>query len=190
MLLIDYTGEEKYAVSKYLELPNSLDFDELDEKMQKILSYLPEDDENGRIRSLCADLEFNHSLDCRGAAADMQLFAEAVPESFDATLINGRRLNLRCVLGISVKVVRPMLLSLTTGVENADDIALKKERFRFISDTDGCECQIILRDQLALPAGKPAFKLPAKGAAHSPRPCRAYSTRSTRRAASLFPSFW
>ena len=28
--------------------------------------YLPEDDENGRIRSLCADLEFNHSLDCRG----------------------------------------------------------------------------------------------------------------------------
>lgn len=119
--------------------------------------YLPEDDENGRIRSLCADLEFNHSLDCRGAAADMQLFAEAVPESFDATLINGRRLNLRCVLGISVKVVRPMLLSLTTGVENADDIALKKERFRFISDTDGCECQIILRDQLALPAGKPAI---------------------------------
>ena len=42
-------------------------------------------------------------------------------------------------------------------MENADDIALKKERFRFISDTDGCECQIILRDQLALPAGKPAI---------------------------------
>lgn len=54
--LIDYTGEEKYAISKYLELPNSLDFDELDDKMQKLLSYLPEDDESPVTQKEAADI--------------------------------------------------------------------------------------------------------------------------------------
>lgn len=45
MRLVGYTGQEKYAVTKYLDVPSNFDFDELDEKTQELISYLPEDDE-------------------------------------------------------------------------------------------------------------------------------------------------
>lgn len=119
--------------------------------------YVPDTEDSGWIRSLSASQEFNHSMDCRGATPEMQLSAEAVLENFDHTLINSRKLNLRCVLGLGIKVTHPLILSLTTGVENNNTIAMKKERLRLISGTECSECQIILREQLELPAGKPSI---------------------------------
>ena len=119
--------------------------------------YVPDGEVLGKIKSLCMSQEFNHSIDCRGAMPDMQLSAEADLESFDHTLINSRKLKLRCVMGIGIKVTRPTVLPLTTGVENAENIALRKERLRICNGTDGAECQIIIREQLDLPPGKPAI---------------------------------
>ncbi|MBE5039002.1 DUF3794 and LysM peptidoglycan-binding domain-containing protein [Ructibacterium gallinarum] len=117
--------------------------------------YIPEGEGSGRLKSLSAAQEFEHTVDCRGAMPDMQLLAEAEAVSFDHTLINSRKLNLRCVAGLGVKVVRPVVLSLTTGAENGDNIAMRREKLRVVSSTEGKECRIIIREQVALPAGKP-----------------------------------
>lgn len=119
--------------------------------------YLPDGEETVQLKNLSLTQEFNHVVDCRGAQPDMQLSAEAEPESFDHTLINSRKLNLRCVMGIGIKIARPALLSLTTGAEGENHIALRKERLRLCGGTDTAECQIIIREQLELPAGKPAM---------------------------------
>ncbi len=119
--------------------------------------YLPDEDTTGRLCSLFVTQDFNHSIDCRTATPDMQLSCEATVENVDHTLLNSRKVNLRCVLGLGIKVVRPLLLSLTCGTESSESIALKKERLRLLGNTETCECQIILREQLEFPSGKPTI---------------------------------
>ena len=119
--------------------------------------YLPENDGVGKLKSLNASQEFSHTIDCRGASPQMQLFTETSVEHFDFTLINSRKVNLRCRLLFGVKVANPVVLSLATQVENPSNIALKKERIRLMGSTGNHECQIILREQLEFPSGKPTI---------------------------------
>lgn len=119
--------------------------------------YVPDEENGGTVMSLFAAQEFNHVSDCRGAAPEMQFLAEAEPESFDSTMINSRKLNLRCVLGIGIKVSKPLTLEFATGIEGSDKIALKKEPLRMICAADNAQCQVILREQLEMPSGKPTI---------------------------------
>ncbi len=119
--------------------------------------YLPDEASPGRLCSLFVTQDFHHSIDCRGAMPEFQLSCVAAAENVDHTLLNSRKLNLRCVLGLGVKVVRPLLLSFTTGAESEEPLALKKERLRLLGNTETCECQIILREQLEFPSGKPTI---------------------------------
>ncbi len=119
--------------------------------------YLPDSDGVGTVKNLSATQEFSHTMDCRGATPDMQLLTNFAIENFDHTLINSRKVNLRCILGLGAKVVKPLLLSLATGTENPEGIALQRERLRLMGGTDPCSCQIILREQLEFPSGKPTI---------------------------------
>lgn len=117
--------------------------------------YVPDGTDSGKIKSLSSSSEFSHTIDCRGITPDMQLSAEIVSLSFDTTLINSRKLSLRCTIGIGAKVSCSVVLPISTDIENNSTIALKKEPLRLISETGTAESQIILRQQLELSGGKP-----------------------------------
>lgn len=117
--------------------------------------YVPDSTDSGKIKSLSASREFSHTIDCRGVTPEMQLTAEIASLSFDSTLINSRKLSLRCTPGINVKVSTAVILPISTDIEDNGNIALKKESLRLISETGAAESQIILRHQLELSAGKP-----------------------------------
>lgn len=119
--------------------------------------YLPDFSENSHLQSLRTSQEFNHTIDCRGVRPDMHLNCEASIESFDHTLINSRKVNLRSMLALGVKVTKPIVLSLACGLENQENIAIRQERIRLMSGTDANDCQIILREQLEFPSGKPTI---------------------------------
>ena len=119
--------------------------------------YVPDGDVIGKIKSLNTTQDFNHAIDVRGAESDMQVSAEAELESFDYSLINSRKINLRCTAGIGIKVTKPAILDISTDVEDVGDIEINREKLRVISSLTGAECQIILREQLDLPIGKPAI---------------------------------
>lgn len=120
--------------------------------------YMPEDATTDKIKCLSASQEFNYTTDCRGAQPDMQLTAEAEAENFDSTIINSRKLNLRCVVGIGTKVSKQTPLSFATDLETENNaIALQKKRLRLLRGTEPTECQIILREQLEFPSGKPTI---------------------------------
>ena len=119
--------------------------------------YLPDFSENSRLQSLKVSQEFNHTIDCRGARPDMQLVCEPSIESFDHTVINSRKVNLRSMLSLGVKVTKPLFLSIANGVEGDESIALRQERIRLMSGTEASDCQIILREQLEFPSGKPTI---------------------------------
>lgn len=118
--------------------------------------YLPDGGEH-TVCSLSVTREFSQTVDCRNARPEMQVISQVEPESFDSALINSRKLNLRCTLGIAVKVSNPMTLSLPTGTEDEDDIALYREPLRLICNPTSAESQIILREQLEMPSGKPTI---------------------------------
>ncbi len=156
----------KPDIKKVLEISSSVCITQKSIQQDKIflqgvirmtVLYLPDEDASGRLCSLFATQEFSHSIDCRGAMPDMQLSCEILTETVDHTLLNSRKLNLRCVLGIGIKVVRPILLSLATGMEGDAEVALQRERLRLLGNTEVCECQIILREQLEFPSGKPTI---------------------------------
>ncbi len=119
--------------------------------------YLPDGGASGELCSLFVNQDFSHMMDCRGVTPEMQLTAEATPESMDYTLLNSRKVNLRCVIGLGAKVVRPLLLSLTTGAEGDDIPELQKQRLRLLGNTELCESKMILREQLEFPSGKPTI---------------------------------
>ncbi|MBQ4145333.1 MAG: DUF3794 domain-containing protein, partial [Clostridia bacterium] len=97
--------------------------------------YLPDFSENSHLQSLRTSQEFNHTIDCRGVRPDMHLNCEASIESFDHTLINSRKVNLRSMLALGVKVTKPIVLSLACGLENQENIAIRQERIRLMSGT-------------------------------------------------------
>lgn len=118
--------------------------------------YVPDGNVKGKIKSISAAREFTHTIDCRGLTPDMQLNAEVTSLSFDSTLINSRKLSVRCILGISSTVSNPAILPISTDAEEEADLALKKESLRLISETVPTQCRLVLRGQTELPAGKPA----------------------------------
>lgn len=119
--------------------------------------YLPEGGSAGELCSLFVNQDFTHTMDCRGVTPEMQLIAEASAETMDHTLLNSRKVNLRSVLSLGIKVVHPVLLSLTTGATDEDSLKLHRKRLRLLGNTETCESQIILREQLEFPSGKPTI---------------------------------
>ncbi len=118
--------------------------------------YLPDGGSAGELCSLFATQDFSHAIDCRGVTGDMQLTAEVSADAMDYTLLNSRKVNLRSMVSYGVKVVRPITLSLTTGCDD-DSLQLYRTRLRLPGNGEACETQVILREQLEFPSGKPTI---------------------------------
>lgn len=119
--------------------------------------YLPDAGTPGELCSLFVNQDFSHTIDCRGVTPEMQLTAEASAESMDYTLLNSRKVNLRCVIDLGIKVTHPLTLSLTTGAEGDELPELQRQRLRLSGNAELCESKIILREQLEFPSGKPTI---------------------------------
>ena len=119
--------------------------------------YVPDGEVVGKIKCIVTTQDFNHSLDVSGATPEMQIFAEAEVESLDFSLINSRKVNVRGVIGLSAKVTRPVEIDITTGVEDDDSIKTKCDKILVCNSTNPAQCQVILREQLDIPSGKPTI---------------------------------
>ncbi len=124
-------------------------------KAQITLLYLS-DGEEGRIQTLSAEAPFFQTFDC-SPEEGAQITAESEPESFDASVLNSRKVNLRCSVGIQVKVTAPRHLSPVVNVEGEEGISLRTEQLHLLKSTSAASCQWIMREQAELPAGKPAI---------------------------------
>ncbi len=118
--------------------------------------YIPDGDVIGKIKSVTVSRDFNHSIDVNGVTPDIKLPIEAEAEDFDFTLINSRKINVRCKILVSVKAMRPVELMIATGTET-EDVITKTDKILVCNSTPLYPCQVILREQLELPTGKPTI---------------------------------
>lgn len=118
--------------------------------------YAPDGDVISRVKSLNATQDFSQSIDAGGADGDSALAVEIEPESFNYTLINSRKVNLRCIAGISVKLTRTNELEIPTDI-SGENICVKRTPFRLCSTAVNSENRVVVCEQLELPSGKPTI---------------------------------
>ncbi len=119
--------------------------------------YAPDGDVISRAKSLSSEQEFNHSIDVSGADGDALLLAEVEAESFGYSLINSRKVNLRCAIGMNVKLTRADEFEVATDTESDDDICIESKQLRLCNFAINCEGRISVCEQLELPSGKPTI---------------------------------
>lgn len=126
-------------------------------KVNMTVLYAPDGEVMGCVKSLSASQDFNHTIDAGEVDGDVSLSAEIEPESFNFSLINSRKLNLRCIAGISVKLSKADVFEILTSVDGDTPLCCKKTPIRLCNTAVNCENRVTICEQLEMPSGKPTI---------------------------------
>ncbi len=120
--------------------------------------YSPDGEVLNKVKSLSATQEFVHTLDVTTSDEDATLNIEVEPEGFSHTLINSRKVNLRCVAGINAKLTGLNRFEFVTDVTDSQcDMCIDTSKLRICNTVVNHESRMSFCEQLELPSGKPAM---------------------------------
>ena len=125
-------------------------------KVSMTVLYTPDGDTVSKVKCLTAEKEFTHTVDAGSHDDNLRMSAEIEPESFNYTLINSRKLSLRCVLGADIKLSRPEEFEISTSVGTDENICTRSRRLRLCSNPIISENRISICEQYELPSDKPS----------------------------------
>lgn len=123
-------------------------------KVHMTVLYTPEGETVNKVKSLSAEREFKHTVDANGATEDMILYSEVVPEEFNYSVINSRKLNLRCIVGIGIKVATNDEYDAVCDIDD-DCVCVKTETMRLCNGTVSTEGRISVKEDFELPSNLP-----------------------------------
>ena len=87
------------------------------------------DDENGSIRSLNTSLDFTEVIDMENCRENMEAQINVSIKNFDTRIINGRKLNIKANIDVSVNIYSNETFDIITGLEKAENIQLLNTSF-------------------------------------------------------------
>ena len=119
--------------------------------------YIPDGDVIGKVKSIMTTQDFSHSADIKGAKPGMNLSAEAECETPEYTLVNSRKLNIRCKVGFGIKLTAPCEADIATDIDGDDAVQIKGTHIKVCNSCLEAERDIIIREQLDVPAGNPSI---------------------------------
>lgn len=125
-------------------------------KVSMTVLYTPDGDTVSKVKCLTAEKEFTHSADAGNLDDNVRMSAEIEPESFNYTLINSRKLSLRCVLAIDIKLSCPEEFEISTSGQADENICTRSRRLRLCSNPITSENRISICEQFELPSDKPS----------------------------------
>ncbi|MBE7011850.1 MAG: DUF3794 domain-containing protein [Ruminococcaceae bacterium] len=114
--------------------------------------YIPE---GGGIKSIFSKLDFSYMADCAGVESSSHVFAEAELEEVDYQTLNSRKINIKCCIGIDIKVSRKISCAIPTGFEENDEIMAKYKDYCISCVSAEEEQSFRFREKIEIPAGKP-----------------------------------
>ena len=95
----------------------------IDGAINTYIIYLADDNES-TIRSLNTSLDFTEIIDMNNAKENMDSKIEITVKNFDTRIINGRKLNIKANLEISVAIYSNEACDVITGVSNAENFQI------------------------------------------------------------------
>lgn len=128
--------------------------------------YLPDTDSADGIKSIITTQDFSHSAEVKGAKPGMNLTVEAECEAPEHTLVNSRKINVRNKIGLNIKITNPSEIDVATCIDGDEPIQVRGKHMKICNAFSDAERDIIIREQLEVPTGKPdiieILKLTAK----------------------------
>ena len=85
----------------------------------------------------------------------MCISAEAECESIADSLVNSRKLNIKCTVGINVKICVCSEKEIAVSVPEDEDLELKCSKLRLLNSTTDTDKEFVISEKLSLPPGKP-----------------------------------
>lgn len=120
--------------------------------------YTPDGEVLSKVKSLSATQEFVHTVDVSSLDENAHLSVEVEPEAFNHTIINSRKVNLRCSAGINVKLTGTNRFELLTeATDSSGSICTDTSKLRICNTVVNQESRLSICEQLELPSGKPAM---------------------------------
>lgn len=128
--------------------------------------YIPDGDTLSTVKSITAVQDFAHRIDIKGARSDMELFTDAECDPPEYNLINSRKLNVRCKIGINVKITVPIDADIATDTEGDETVQICGKRLNLYTVGKETERDIIIRERHEIPDGNPSVGEILKVSAH------------------------
>lgn len=156
----------KPDIQKILQVDNSVVINQKNVQTDKIyiqgtvklnILYIPEGFEASTVRAISSAQEFNHTIDLKGAKPGMELWVDAEIESAEHTTVNSRKLNVRSKIGLSARLSDIKEMEIATGIEEGEEIELRGSSMMLYNPRVDAMRNIIVRERLEVPAGKPAI---------------------------------
>ena len=125
-------------------------------KVKLTILYLPDLKDPKCVKSIVTEYDFAHTIDVLGAKPGMDICAEARCEDIEYTLLNSRKLNIKTRLGICARLSAGCDISLPTGAADEEAVEIKTRRIKVQNPIVTTTRDIILRERMEIPDGKPA----------------------------------
>lgn len=122
-----------------------------------IVLYAPDGDTLNKVKSLNSSQPFSHSIDIGAQSDGANLSMDIEAESFNYSLINSRKVNLRCTIGMNLKLTEASVFEVAVCSDSTQDICTKTQKIRICDMPITAESRVVICDQAALPSGNPSI---------------------------------
>ncbi len=108
--------------------------------------------DRGEIRSMTAELPFEHTANVKGAEPEMFVECECDVKNIQETIINSRKINLKLFANMLIRLTKPQTLEVCTGVNGACETLTQTINTAML--ITNAQSDIPVRDNLELPSNK------------------------------------
>lgn len=117
--------------------------------------YVPDGEVISKVKALSTTKDFSYTADSGESDDNLRLYAEIEPENFAYTLINSRKISLRCVLGVEVKLCRTTEFEVAVSCDGESGLCTRNLPMRICSNEIYCENRIKLSEKHEISSDKP-----------------------------------
>ncbi len=114
--------------------------------------YIPE---SGGIKSIFTNLDFSNIIEVKGAEPNSHIWAEADLEEIDYCIVNSRKINIKCTVGIDAKISRKCTINIPVGFDEGNDALAKYNPLKLSCSSPEEEQSFRFRETIEVPSGKP-----------------------------------
>lgn len=119
--------------------------------------YAPDGEVMSKVKSISASKEFDYTADTGLSDPDGVLSVELDAESFNHSLINSRKINLRCVIDAGFKITAFSELEFASSSEESTNLCTMTKSYMLCSTALNAEDRISVTTQYEIPSDCPSI---------------------------------
>ena len=116
------------------------------------------DDAEGEIKSIINNSNFSYAIEVQDARQGMRSIVNCDIEHIECQILNGRKIGVRAIIGVSGKVYSVIEQEITRDLGGLDDIQVLREKAEMNAYLGDVNVSCTLKEAMEIPAGKPTIR--------------------------------